>query len=98
MQLHAPLVALFDGKGQRVVSGIASCFARKRFAPYLDVGRINKVSAHACLEDDRIDVDCLQLVEDVGQLLFLLGNVGLTLDLCGRPVESSEGSEPYGTP
>ena len=65
MKFHASLVALFDGKGQWVVSGIPSRASGQGFGEGLDGRRINQVATEACLKDDGVEVGFFQLVEDL---------------------------------
>ena len=94
MTLHTPFVALFDGEGQRVVSGIAADLAGQYGVKRFNVRTVEYISTGTCLEKDCIEVGFFQAVEDVDQLLLL------PPDACGSgcfgawPVQSVDGGDP----
>ena len=72
MAFHASFVALFNGEGQRVVSGIASGFSCQYGVEGFDVRTIKHITTGTCLEKYRIEVGLFQAVEDIDQFFFLL--------------------------
>ena len=71
MAFHASFVALFNGEGQRIVSGIASGFSCQYGVEGFDVRTIKHITTGTSLEKYRIEVGLFQAVEDIDQFFFL---------------------------
>ena len=89
--LHSPLVALVDDELQGVVAGIAAVGSRETHIERLDAGRVDGRGTHSCLDENRIDVHPLQLVEYAYHFLFLGGGC-----LIVWPVDAPDGGKPDG--
>ena len=96
MALHAALVALLDGKGQRVVAGVLSHLARQDGVEGFDVRAVEDVAPRARLEEDGVEVGRLQLVQYLDQLFLLLADTGGRGGFGTRPVEAVDGGNPRG--
>ena len=87
-------MTLLDGEGQRVVVGCHAVLPAKYGGKGLYLGGVDDIAADAGLQQYGVDVDGLQAVEDGGEVGTLCGIVAPML--LARPVESLDGSEPYG--
>ena len=88
-------MTLLDGKGERVISRRLARESRHTSVPGFDGRGIDGSSPHSRLQEHGVDVGLLQFVEDVGKFLLLLFCRSSRLGIGVRPVESSDGSEPY---
>ena len=70
--LHATLVALVDGKAQRVVTWALARMSGQTSVPRLDVGGIDDGAAYARLQQYGVDARLLQAVKYGAQFVFLL--------------------------
>ena len=97
MEFHATLVALLNGKLQRVVPRVLSVLPREAEIPGFCLRGIDDGAAHTGLQQHGVDVYGLQAVQHLAQFLLLpLPPLGGTC-LGTRPVQSHEGGDPYGT-
>lgn len=71
MAFHASFVALFNGEGQRIVSGIASGFSCQYGVEGFDVRTIKHITTGTSLEKYRIEVGLFQAVEDIDRSVLL---------------------------
>ena len=78
---------------ERVVAGVLALLAGEELAPRLELGLVERVGARADLEDDRVELDLLALVEDRDRLALLL--LGAEPLLRG-PVDVADGRDPRG--
>ena len=97
MALHATLVALVDGEGQRVVAGVLVVAAGQCTVPRLYGRGIYYCTACARLQIHGIDTILLQAVQDVAKFLLLFLPAFLGHRPCLGPVKSHYGGKPYGT-
>lgn len=72
MQLHPPLMTLFDEERQRVEGGIVgylSLFTGKKTAPGLQLGTIEGIGFGAHLEDHRVDTGLIKFADHLTQVV-----------------------------
>ena len=96
VQLHAPFVAGFDGKGQRVVARIAPYGAAHAAVPRFDGRGVDHGAPHTGLQQHRVDTYFFQAVQNVAQLLLLFPARCLVGSFGFRPVQTAQCGEPHG--
>ena len=84
-------------KLQGIVSGRYTSLARETGIPRLATGRKDGGGSDTGLQQYRIDIGLLKLIEDIGQFLFLTLDVIRAVSIDMWPVDASDGGEPYGT-
>ena len=96
MEFQVALVAFINGKLQGVIARVSVKVSGQAVVPGFQSRGINHGGTYARLQKDGVEVGCCQLVEYLGEFLFLslnaLGRVGFLFG----PVEASDGGEPYG--
>ena len=96
MAFHASFVALFNGEGQRIVSGIASGFSCQYGVEGFDVRTIKHITTGTSLEKYRIEVGLFQAVEDIDQFFFLSPDTCRSGCFGAWPVQSVDRTSCFG--
>ena len=97
VKLHATAVTLVDGKLQGIVAGRQAGAPRETTVPRLQVGRIDGGGTHTRLQQHGVDAHSLQAVQHLGELLLLCLDAHVMMGVCRRPVDASDGGQPYGS-
>jgi hypothetical protein len=95
MELHTPLVTLFDGKGQRIISGRLPVPTGKYWGKGFYLRRIDHITTDSSLQKYGIYMENLQTIKYAAELLLLHGIV--TLSIFSWPVEPLDGGQPHGS-
>jgi len=96
MEAQATCVASLDGEAHGIVVS-EEAFASEARGEGLVVGGIDDRTAVAELEEDRVVAIGLQAVKDTQERLLLAAHAVGRIRLITGPVETVDGSEPYGT-
>ena len=97
MALHSPLVALLNGKSQRVVTRRTSLLSCEHIGKRLDGRAVCHIPTQAGLEENRIEVCLLQLVQHLAQRLLLQFPGSVIRCSPARPIQSIYRRQPHST-